>query len=70
MFQLNWHFASREKKKKNQKIEIQDGGHDGYLGFLIGAILSTVDSRYLDLAYLEYPLISKWKSGPCLNMKI
>ena len=29
----------------------------------------TVDSRYLDLAYLEQPLISKWNSGPCLNMK-
>ena len=31
---------------------------------------STVDSRCLELAYLEKPLISKWKSGPCLNMKI
>ena len=28
----------------------------------------TVDSRYLDLSYLESPLISKWKSGPCFNM--
>ena len=32
--------------------------------------LNTVDSRNLDLAYLEKPLILKWKSGPCLNMKI
>ena len=24
----------------------------------------TVDSRYLDIAYLELPLISKWKFGP------
>ena len=31
---------------------------------------NTVDSRYLELAYLEYPLISKRKSVPCLNMKI
>ena len=31
---------------------------------------STVDSRLLDLAYLEQPLISKWKSGPCSNMGI
>ena len=31
---------------------------------------STVDSRYLELAYLEKPLISKWKSDSCLNMKI
>ena len=30
----------------------------------------TVDSRYLDLAYLEQPLISKWKPGPCFNMEI
>ena len=32
--------------------------------------IHTVDSRYLELAYLEWPLITKWKSGPCLNMKI
>ena len=25
---------------------------------------------YLDFAYLEKPLISMWKSGPCLNIKI
>ena len=29
-----------------------------------------VDSRYRDFAYLKYPLISKWKSGPGLNIKI
>ena len=28
----------------------------------------TVDSRYLDFGYLEEPLISKRKSGPCLNI--
>ena len=32
--------------------------------------LYTVDSRYLELAYLEQPLISKWKSGPCYNIEI
>ena len=31
--------------------------------------INTVDSRYLDYAYLEYPLISKWKSGPSFNME-
>ena len=36
----------------------------------IRCLLNTVDSRYLNLAYLEYLLISKWKSGPCLSMKI
>ena len=30
----------------------------------------TVDSRYLDFGYLEQPLISKKKSGPCLNIEI
>ena len=30
----------------------------------------TIDSHYLDLAYIEYPLNSKWKSGPCCNTEI
>ena len=30
----------------------------------------TLDSRYLDFGYLEQPLISKKKSGPCLNIEI
>ena len=30
----------------------------------------TVDSGYLDFGYLEYPLISKRKSGPSLNLEI
>ena len=30
---------------------------------------NTVEPRYLELAYFELPLISKWKSGPCFNMK-
>ena len=29
----------------------------------------TVDSRYLNFSYLEQPLISKRKSGPCLNLR-
>ena len=29
----------------------------------------TVDSRYLNFGYLEKPLISKWKNGPCLNIR-
>ena len=35
---------------------------------LVVASLNTVDSRYLDFGYLEQPLISKRKSGPCLNV--
>ena len=34
------------------------------------AYSKTVDSRYLDLAYLEEPLILKWNSGPWFNMEI
>ena len=29
-----------------------------------------VKPRYLELAYFELPLVSKWKSGPCFNMKL
>ena len=31
---------------------------------------STVEPRYLKLAYFELSLISKWKSGPCFNKKL
>ena len=31
---------------------------------------STVEPRYLELACFELPLISKWKFGPCFNMKL
>ena len=34
------------------------------------AIGHTVDSRYLDFGYLELPLISKRKSGPCFSIEI
>ena len=30
----------------------------------------TVEPRYLELAYFELTIISKWKSGPCFNMKL
>ena len=32
--------------------------------------VNAVEPRYLELAYFELPLISKWKSGPCFNMKL
>ena len=37
---------------------------------LLLIVINTVDSRYLDFGYLEQPLISKKKSGPCLNIEI
>ena len=49
-----------------------------FIGFIIGFICelvdymdrtNTVEPRYLELAYFELPLISKWKSSPCLNTK-
>ena len=33
-------------------------------------LLDTEKPRYIELAYFELPLISKWKSGPCFNMKL
>ena len=35
-----------------------------------GINTNTVDSRYLDFDYLKYALVSKRKSGPCLNIEI
>ena len=32
--------------------------------------VNTVEPRYLELAYFELPLISKWKSDPCFNMQL
>ena len=40
---------------------VSDGGHMSCY---------TVEPHYLELAYFELPLISKWKSGPCFNMKL
>ena len=36
-FGVNWPFGSGEEAK----IDFQDGGHGGHLGFLIGMILAT-----------------------------
>ena len=33
-------------------------------------INTTVEPRYLELAYFELPLTTKWKSGPCFNIKL
>ena len=32
--------------------------------------LASVEPRYLELVYFELLFISKWKSGPCFNMKL
>ena len=36
----------------------------------VSLYLYTVEPRYLELAYFELPIISKWNSGPCYNMKL
>ena len=36
-FGVNWPFGSGDEAK----IDFQDGGHGGHLGFLIGMILAT-----------------------------
>ena len=37
---------------------------------IIKRLQVTDDSRYPEFAYLEKPLLSKWKSGPRFNIKI
>ena len=41
-----------------------------FLYHFLVLITCTVDSRYVDFGYLEQPLISKKKSGPCFNIEI
>ena len=38
-FGVNWPFGGEKKRK----IDFQDGGHDGHLGFPIGRILAIFD---------------------------
>ena len=49
------------------KVNIWSLKHE-YLKYFL--YLSTVNSHYLNFDYLEYPLISKRKSGPCFNTEI
>ena len=55
---------------KNNKRSVigRDYWHGGRAD--ISNLVNTVEPRYLELAYFEFPLISKWKSGPCFNMKL
>ena len=39
------------------------------LAVKVVVVTYTVDSRYLDLGYLEQPLISKRKSDPCFRIE-
>ena len=39
-------------------------------GYRVHVYVYTVNSRYLDFGYLESPLISKRKFGPCFNTEI
>ena len=40
------------------------------LRIMLLQIQFTQTTKTLELAYFELPLISKWNSGPCFNMKL
>ena len=56
--------------KKNTQTSFNLWVHSAITIIHLRRYTHTVDSRYLDLAYLEKLLISKWKSGPCFNTGI
>ena len=55
---------------KNQYHDLRQFSLDDYKEIILTYFVTTVDSRYLDFGYLEWPLISKRKSGPSLNIEI
>ena len=61
---------TRKKKGFANGVDPDEMAHTNLLWIYAVFLFTTVDSRYLDRAYLELPLISKWKSCPCLNLKI
>ena len=74
-------FLWRNKKKYNFLITLLSGamyythtlkqdGYENVCNVYPNLLASTVEPRYLELAYFELPLISKRKSGPCFNMKL
>ena len=44
-------------QEKKFKIDFQDGGHDGHLGFLLGKILDTghIDTSHQISSQLDFP---------------
>ena len=54
-----------------KEFGVQDSKQDVTKVFsFVNMAQNIVEPRYLELAYFELPLISKWKSGPCFNMKL
>ena len=49
-FQVNWHFSSG----REAKIDFEDGGHGGHLGFLIRVILAYVDLQVSPMLPTKY----------------
>ena len=49
-FGVNWPFGSGEEAK----IDFQDGGHGGHLGFLIGMILAIFDVQVTPMLPTKY----------------
>ena len=58
--QIVWSTSSEQRRMSKKTTPSFSNQHNRY----------TVEPRYLELAYFELPLISKWKSGPCFNMKL
>ena len=56
-FGVNWPFSSGEKRK----IDFQDGGHGGHLGFLIGTILAIFDIQVIPMLPTKYRV--NWPRG-------
>ena len=56
-FGVNWPFCSGEEAK----IDFQDGGHGGHLGFLIGMILAIFVPQVTSMLPTKYRV--KWPKG-------
>ena len=61
MLATSVNFLSTYKNDKKKKIKKKDQQRSPTY---------TVEPRYVELAYFELPLISKWKSDPCFNMQL
>ena len=58
-FGVNWSFGSGEEAK----IDFQDGGHGGHLGFLIETILAIFDLQVTPMLPTKYRVNWPWGVG-------
>ena len=72
-FQVNWLLCLGEEAKNSQlafrfrrkrrKIDFQDSGHGGHLGFLIGTILATFDLQVTSMLPTKFGVNWPFGSG-------